>query len=784
MATVASAKTYVIAKNVTRQTVATAKTYAILKQTTDVVASFPVSWGIINEVSASFPVAWSVVAADVSASFLVEWAIEAASEISASFAVLWAIEAADVTKSYNVAWSLLSDPVTSITKRGIAELNTITAAYARNAPNSSTQVGDLLIAFIQSRFYPPTSIPAGWELIDYQVCDSDGFLQYLQAYKKVMEASDLGVSHQWNYSTSGRTDCLFVPYYDTNGAPISVEGVLKSVVNTQAVKTINGPQITTASNNARGVVGYTSVYASTTQTTSTAGVSQLIPGSSSNRRVTAGDAVMSPGVPLVNSATWAGSANSDEAFAAIGFVLTAEPIAQQTFPVSWAVLGPVEKSYVVDWSNEGVSAEASFVIEWEFDAAPAEAAFTVAWSVVADVVKAYAIKRAVEAVNFIEPERVIIPDFPITETWTWRTSVFRSYSGNEERRSYSPSPVITQQFSALSLAPEDFQQLRAILEVSPEAAFAVPLFQYYDVTRELTPQGSSRLYFSPSRLNLSVGQEIMIVPNENDNRDAAVHTVTELFSDGCEIDPPLGADLDFSYTISPVVSCRLSSNASTDNAPAYNRTSFSFVSLTRGRNFVRDGNTQTLPTIDGDPLLLRRISDDGAQDTYNSGLTVIDNALAPPVIFKTDIPRKSFEVSFRARRELSSDDFDYWRKFFDTVRGQWRAFCIPTWRDDGTITISGSTVTVYGTTFYSIYSVGGYTGLLLRRGANVYEAVQVTGVAVVDGNSICYLSAAPSSEDYDYASFILRARLADDQVVVTHNETDSVISISCEMVKR
>lgn len=386
----------------------------------------------------------------------------------------------------------------------------------------------------------------------------------------------------------------------------------------------------------------------------------------------------------------------------------------------------------------------------------------------------------------IDTSRLIVPDMPVTELWTFQTSIFRSRNGREERRARILRPVISLQYTAPSFEPADFWATRRTLEIDTNEFYPVPLYQYYAYLDAPAHIGDTRLYFSQVRTNVVNSQYVAII---KDGEEPIVQRVRDIHADGVTLLFPLEVDLDRLYMVCPVIMSRLGADASTKHSTVYAYTTFSFVSADRTLDFTRPGNSVALPMLDDLPILSQYIrANDDISEMLVSGNTVIDNARANPVMFVNEGTRRQFDLVYKIARSAFPDEMDFWRAFFEYVRGSQKAFAVPTFRPDGEvrgILAGGETeITLEGPDFHDVWARGGYVGLALGYGKDfVVETCRVSAVTVVNGHSVCELTAPIVGSGYDTVSFIMSVRCASDQITLEHHEDETLISFSVISVR-
>lgn len=465
-----------------------------------------------------------------------------------------------------------------------------------------------------------------------------------------------------------------------------------------------------------------------------------------------------------------------------------------SFPTSWNTAAAYERlavSFPISWNTEAAHARIaqSFPIAWNIEdqADRIAVSFPIAWDIEAQPVRlavSFPIAWNIEQ-SFADLSRMVVPDYPITEVWNYQTSIFRSENGNEQRRARVVRPVVTLQFTAPSFEPIDFWTTRRVMEIDTVDLYPVPMFQYYAYLTAPAFIGDTRIYFDTGRANLVPGQYVTFLSEDG---DPVLVAVTDIHDDGVTIAEALSINLIDSYFACPILFSRVSDNGETEHSPVHAYSSYSFVSADRELDFVRPDNVEVLPTLGGIPLLSKYIrANDNIAETYINGSVAIDNARANPVVFHNEPTRRAFELVYLASRENSPVHLDFWRRFFDTIRGAQKAFALPTFRPDAypdTPVQAGDTeITLIGRDFFDVFNRGGYMGLAFGVQALALECAHVVAVDLVGGNSVCTLDAPIVGTGYDVASFVMRMR-ASDTIVLEHDDVNTLLRFSVQMVQK
>lgn len=451
----------------------------------------------------------------------------------------------------------------------------------------------------------------------------------------------------------------------------------------------------------------------------------------------------------------------------------------RTLQLRWNVNGPITSEIRFRWNDlDGTPAIRSCRFRWNdyADVAPIDyilSGLSISWNL---------------GQGYVDPSRVIYPDVPILETWTFKTAVFRSRSGKEQRRSYFANPVVTQQYSALILDDKGFQDLRQAVEIDTTAFYQVPMFQYYDYLKRDVGALDTRLYFDPREVNPIVDNYLAIC--DHDTGVTSFHVIEELHADGCTIKGPVGRELmaDVQF-VCPVRVSRISTDGNAKLYPVHANATYIFVSVDRDRPFLRPGVSPDFTMLGGYIVLDIPISaDTDINEDYLSGNEVIDNGQALPLLFVDEPTRRRFDLVYRMNRLDGPEALDWWRSFALAVCGQWKAFLLPTYRADAVLAVPagpGDTeIEVLGRATYDVFTAGGYFGIMYDT-LTGREYREVTGVTLDGSNTVCLLAEPIGSDvgdnDFEDVSYLMRVRLSEDQISINHGKMARIVQLKVQM---
>lgn len=381
----------------------------------------------------------------------------------------------------------------------------------------------------------------------------------------------------------------------------------------------------------------------------------------------------------------------------------------------------------------------------------------------------------------------LIPDVPVTERWNFLTDILTNYKGVEQRIALRRYPRIDQEFSVqiidLRQRREQFDLLRRNITVRS----LVPLYQYSTVVTGVTPIGGNKIFFDPSRTNMRVGQFMAVVNTSNEL--AVLGEITQIDPDGAVISSVVPVEVDTrTWFAMPCLNCiiddgsgirmnnvtgQLKIKASTFNEPT----------------LLRPDATRTVQTFDGIPLLDRRPLIPAEED-FQYRREVIDSVTGQRDLNSSDLhPTITGNRTFVIQRIADPDEMDYWRSFFDTIRGAQKGFLLSTYFPDLTLESSQLPLTQGASQF--IVNEGTFPSQFGQYGA--WEHIQIeyedtiditqhtltSQTTNADGTALLGFN-PPLPDDPDYVnikriSFLQRCR-ATDSVVFKHFANYSEVS--------
>lgn len=278
----------------------------------------------------------------------------------------------------------------------------------------------------------------------------------------------------------------------------------------------------------------------------------------------------------------------------------------------------------------------------------------------------------------------ILPEVPVNESWEFRTDILTNYKGRESRLALLDNPRIQLDFNVRVV---DFEERRILYGLSAsniKVASVVPLFQYAAPVTQTTSIGSDRLYFDPALCNARVGKNILALNRAT--REIQLGTVTTLHSDGATINAAVGVDIDPGvWFVVPGLLCFISDDSGLDFGTQAGTYSLSAESV-ETYDLPRPSSIATINTFDSLPLVEKKfLITEPERFAYRREL--LDNGVgAQEIRSRDDYFVTKRNVKFPMDR--AGDDYDYWRDFFDLIKGAQKPFLLSTQLPDLTLRVA------------------------------------------------------------------------------------------------
>ena len=370
----------------------------------------------------------------------------------------------------------------------------------------------------------------------------------------------------------------------------------------------------------------------------------------------------------------------------------------------------------------------------------------------------------------------IVPDVPVREDWEFLTDIIRSHNGSEQRIALRKNPRLSTQFRVDILDFKDRRDQYITTFRNMGLSATVPLYQHATKVTQATGPGSSKVYFDPNRTQMQVGQQIVVIDPRTDAFQLGL--VASIDADGANISGSFADSIDERWFVFPGAAFLLKNDSGISTYKLTGKLNIQGEGI-GSVSLIRQGNTATLTTLNGLPIMERRIKAGHLSELFDRRREVIDNETGLP-----DIKRYSetySDVGGVKKWEINRYDGaaeDYMRKFIDTARGAQKSWLLPTWMPDlilaATPADGAAQLLVQSTNYVDFFHIPepwNYLMIQYNDGSPITYH-EVTNAQIVDGNTEITINPALAlgdNEAIDMISFLNRVR-GEDRITRTHYE--------------
>lgn len=372
----------------------------------------------------------------------------------------------------------------------------------------------------------------------------------------------------------------------------------------------------------------------------------------------------------------------------------------------------------------------------------------------------------------------IIPDIDIQETWEWKTDVLRTINASESRLSVRLNPRIklTANFQPIEGADRR-RKWRNIFE-NIKDIYETPLWQYSTIITQSSSSGTDRVYFDTSYVPTD-DNGILIFINPRTG-EAEEHDVSAMETDGATLATNLTNDIDSSWVVCPGFQAKID-QAQFEEGSVASRIQIEFESY-EDPALQRTGTSASLTNFNSIPVLEKTFLSGSAQSIQFDREELDFESGARVQYSQWDRAIVSGPRLFITQRLFDPTDFDYWRLFFDTVKGSWKPFFISTRREDFTLdstpSADDSSISVDQNLWSLLLQYDAYNQIeiVYSDGSNSYHTItSQSGTGPYQLNLSPNLPNDSKVENVSRVSHLLKVRMA-DTVRLQHGPTTTEIS--------
>ncbi len=384
----------------------------------------------------------------------------------------------------------------------------------------------------------------------------------------------------------------------------------------------------------------------------------------------------------------------------------------------------------------------------------------------------------------------IIPEVPVNEEWEYITDTLMTWNGYESRLSLTAEPRVTIDMKITLVDFDDRRELYDLVKTAIRVPALVPFFQYATPLTANTLLGASRLYFNPVIANCRVDSYVAVINRVT--REVVLGQVSIVHADGVTIDSAVGQDLFADpplWFAMPSHPCEIKDGSGLTfgtQAGSFSLKANVLTDFTVERpDAVRVVNTfDSLPVLEW-PMLIT------TDEKFSYRREIMDGGVGIRTLRSRDIP-VNVSRTFKFSADRLTDDLDYFRKFFKTVRGSQKPFLMTTQLPDlklGAAFAQGaSTLTLDKSDYVSkFFPFDAFKRLEVTYG-NGSKSYHLVTSAAIDGLGVATISFSPSLTNTPAHTVITRISYlqkckASDNLILEHFNDYSYVRFKAQTVE-
>jgi hypothetical protein len=370
------------------------------------------------------------------------------------------------------------------------------------------------------------------------------------------------------------------------------------------------------------------------------------------------------------------------------------------------------------------------------------------------------------------PPDALLPVWPVEEVWSWKTTIVKTISGREQRMAVRREPWQSFSYQLAIFDDVDRQTMLYILWRHSGRRLSYPLFVYRVNITATASIGDTVIEADLSLGNFREGEAVAIF-----NADLTFYMVLETSAfaspSGVILAAPLEVEIAEGLMMAPAPTCRIDDQNSFSMATHNGRSDVTFTPVAT-RELLRPGQTATVDTFDGLPILLEKYVVENVEEQLNRNIETLSNDIQTPRDF-----RSWYYPQINTQRTFIVDEaetLDFWREFGDTIKGSRGAFLIPSYRNDFTLNAVpalNQTLLTTDDTYVADYFRSASNRYLRLETANGVVFRKVIDVILnMDRTATIVLGTALGNVAGDNViskiSIIYKVRLTDDRITLRH----------------
>lgn len=379
------------------------------------------------------------------------------------------------------------------------------------------------------------------------------------------------------------------------------------------------------------------------------------------------------------------------------------------------------------------------------------------------------------------------PEAPIMERWLWQADNIVADDGTEQRISLTSLPKCTYSGSILFTDSASLRQHLATMFHRLRNSFEWPAWHWHVKNKAAIVGGALTVFCNTRRSDFRPGKKMIII----EGTVAESRTINAVFGDRITLMGALANAYSPRAVVMPLLEVYSAADATVTRqaSNAAGTGSFSYTEKLPLDPFIPEDDKVELDQFDGLPVLNKRPIGNEFQQTLLTGADATDYGALAYIRSRWLEPRWSYAFKYQSQRLFEPEDWYFWRTFAEYCRGSTNPFYVPQFRDDlavKTPAAAGATQVILEGTEYSqnFWPYSQFHKIVFFNEAGEQHFASVTSVnAILGEDRLDFTPALPAG---DWAGqtigFLVKCRIADDTIAITHGGTVSTLTINLRTV--
>lgn len=381
-----------------------------------------------------------------------------------------------------------------------------------------------------------------------------------------------------------------------------------------------------------------------------------------------------------------------------------------------------------------------------------------------------------------------IPDSTVEEQYNWLTNILTSFNGTEQRISIRGAPrrVINATFRLEN--DDQITRFQELIYKGNNTSIGVPMWQYASGLRNNVNIGTNIFDVDLAMADVRPGDSFLIVDLGND-ANFEVFTVSLVGLSSFTTLVTSGKNFKAGRAIIvPLMIGKIQDNSNIKIDTVWGETTLTVEDSNSHLLVTRPNTPGNLVTMfDGYPVLDRvPLSTANEMSTINNA-ELIDYDVGRTVKkINWSTPKLSISRQFVLQRLQTVNELDYWKEFMQAVNGSQRPFLMRTFGRDLEIDQTSSSLTnsiVILGKFYgdSLFQRESHKRLIFHtnQGIHYRKILSVSVDTVTKKTTLNLETPLPNLVSaITHIEFALKMRLTNDQISLTHDIDESILSLS------